>query len=89
MSPVPRFNAFALAVFTVTTCVVERAAWAQSTRSFVTLELDAVAIDKEAWYPIVGLGATRDFGAARLSVGGQGDLAVWPGVGIATRPPSS
>jgi hypothetical protein len=53
--------------------VLVPAAWGQSGRSFVTLEIDATAIDHEAWYPLVAVGRTRDLGR-RLSVGGLGEL---------------
>ena len=58
---------------------------AQDTRGFVTLQIDRSTAAQEGWLPIVSLGATKDLLGRRVSVGGQGDLAIWPGMGIAVR----
>ena len=62
-----------------------RPAHAQDTRGFVTLEVDSVATAHEGWYPIVGLGVARAWPGDRLSLGGVGEIHVWPGVGISGR----
>jgi len=58
---------------------------AQDTRGFVTLEVDSEATAHEGWYPIVGLGAARTLPGGRLSLGGFGEIHVWPGLGISGR----
>ena len=62
-----------------------RTGGAQDTRGFVTLQVDRTTAAREGWFPIVSVGVTKDLLGARLSVGGQGDVAIWPGVGIAGR----
>jgi len=58
---------------------------AQDTRGFVTLEVDSTATAREGWYPIVGLGVARALPGGRLSLGGFGEIHLWPGVGISGR----
>lgn len=71
----PNYRRTSLSLFAlIYGLVLVPAAWGQSGRSFVTLEIDATAIDHEAWYPLVAVGGTRDLLSRRLSVGGLGEL---------------